>query len=340
MPKIDRECSKSNRGVSLELHAAAVHVLPACPPRSGSAPANRAEHLGTTPNNLERSGGLASGLGGFAVHSLLFAGPEVMAEVSSGGNSLVLQEVYSSSSPTNWVSHPTGIGYRRPAPANGGLPANSGNAPITDSGTTDGSNDQELARLTNFDTGGNENPTATQTAPTSRAEQQGGVATATGTGPPGEGPDGGDGGYYDDGGQWRPIGGDGGGDGKEDGDGEDGGDGLAPDGYPYPIIVPLNQEPLAATPYTGPFENPREDPNVPSPGDPGPQDSGPPTANPAPGSQTPPPQSGQAGEATTALPGLSWHLGFSFQILAAQFRKPILASRRRRPLYRLRKLPG
>jgi Restriction endonuclease fold toxin 7 len=30
-----------------------------------------------------------------------------------------------------------------------------GNAPITDSGTTDGSNDQELARLANFDTGTN-----------------------------------------------------------------------------------------------------------------------------------------------------------------------------------------
>ena len=173
---------------------------------AGSAPANSAEHLGTTPNNLEGSGGLASGLGGFAVHSLLFAGPEVMAEVSSGGNSLVLQEAYSSSSPTNWVSHPTGIGYRRPAPANGGLPANSGNAPLTDSGTTDGSNDQELARLTNFDTGGNENPTAAQTAPTSRAEQQLGVATAAGAGPPREGPNRGDGGYYDDVGHWFGMG--------------------------------------------------------------------------------------------------------------------------------------
>ena len=168
---------------------------------AGSAPANSAEHLGTTPNNLEGSGGLASAMGGFAVHSLLFAGPEVMAEVSSGGNSLVLQEAYSSSSPTNWVSHPTGIGYRRPAPANGGLPANSGNAPITDSGTADGSNERELARLTNFDTGGNENSTATQTAPTSRAEQQGGVTTATGAGP-GGGPTGGNGGYYFYGGQW------------------------------------------------------------------------------------------------------------------------------------------
>ena len=199
---------------------------------AGSAPANSAEHLGTTPNNLEGSGGLASGLGGFAVHSLLFAGPEVMAEVSSGGNSLVLQEAYSSSSPTNWVSHPTGIGYRRPAPANGGLPANSGNAPITDSGTTDGSNDQELARLTNFDSGGNENSTATQTAPTSRAEQQGGVATGTGTGPSGTDANGGDGGYYDDGGQWRPLPGTGGG--GDGGDGGDEGDGGGPVGIGFP----------------------------------------------------------------------------------------------------------
>ena len=87
-----------------------------------------------------------------------------MAEVSSGGNSLVLQEAYSSSSPTNWVSHPTGIGYRRPAPANGGLPADSGNAPLTDSGTTDGSNDQELGGH-EFRHRGNENPTAAQNGP-------------------------------------------------------------------------------------------------------------------------------------------------------------------------------
>jgi hypothetical protein len=53
-----------------------------------------------------------------------------------------------------------------------------GNAAITDGGTTDGSNDQELARLVNFDTGGTENPTSTQTAPTPRSEQQAGVATA------------------------------------------------------------------------------------------------------------------------------------------------------------------
>ncbi len=50
-------------------------------------------------------------MGGFAVHSLLFAGPEVMAGVSFGGNALVLQEAYPSMAPTNWLSHPTGIGW-------------------------------------------------------------------------------------------------------------------------------------------------------------------------------------------------------------------------------------
>ena len=70
-----------------------------------------AEHLGTTPNNLQGSGGLASAMGGFAVHSLLFAGPEVIAGVSSCGNALVLPEAYPSMAPTKWVSHRTGIGW-------------------------------------------------------------------------------------------------------------------------------------------------------------------------------------------------------------------------------------
>ena len=46
-----------------------------------------------------------------------------------------------------------------------------GNLPTMDSGTSDGSTDQELARLANFMTGGNENPTSTQPAATPRSVQ-------------------------------------------------------------------------------------------------------------------------------------------------------------------------
>jgi hypothetical protein len=153
---------------------------------AGSAPTYSAEHLGSTPAELETTDGLAAAMGGMAVHPLLFAGPEVRATVNSAGNAMTLQEAYSSTTPNNWISHPSGIGYRRSVPANGSgssrSPGIPGNAPITNSGTTVGSDDQELARLVNFDTGGNENPTSTQTAPTSRAEQQAGVATACGMG--------------------------------------------------------------------------------------------------------------------------------------------------------------
>ncbi len=136
---------------------------------AGSAPSYSAEHLGTTPGQLETTDGLVAAMGGFAVHPLLFAGAEVMAQVNSNRNAQDLNESWwSSSSPTAWASQPTGIGYRRSVLASsgsgggsgsgsgsGGSPGIPGNAPITDSGTTDGSNDQELARLVNFDTGNN-----------------------------------------------------------------------------------------------------------------------------------------------------------------------------------------
>jgi hypothetical protein len=146
---------------------------------AGSAPTYSAEHLASTPAELETTDGLAAGMRGMAFHPLLFAGAKVMAQVDSNGNALNLNESWwSSSSPTAWVSHPTGIAYRRSVPASGSgssrSPGIPGNAPITDSGTTDGSNDQELARLSNCDTHGNENPTSMQTAPTPRAEQRAG----------------------------------------------------------------------------------------------------------------------------------------------------------------------
>ena len=81
------------------------------------------------------------------------------------------------------MSHPSGIGYRRNSPgittvtgSGSGQttttgPPIPGNLPTMDSGTSDGSTDQELARLANFMTGGNENPTSTQPAATPRSVQ-------------------------------------------------------------------------------------------------------------------------------------------------------------------------
>jgi hypothetical protein len=260
---------------------------------AGSAPTYSAEHLGSRPAELETTDGLAAAMGGFAVHPLLFAGAEVMAQVNSNGNALNLNESWwSSSSPTPWVSHPSGIGYRRSVPASsgsgggsesgsgcGGSPGIPGNAPITDSGTADGSNDQELARLANFDTGGNENPTSTQTAPTSRAEQQAGVAMAAvfgggvgfgrGAGNSdssssngqqgGSAP--GDGGDPDAGNPWGDGGpdddGDPDGSGDPDGGGYGGGNfvgiGNLNDVGFYPIIVPIGEGPSGAPVDTGPY---------------------------------------------------------------------------------------
>ena len=122
----------------------------------GLIPVDRAEHLGTTPAALETTDGLAAAMGSQSVHALSFAGPEMKALVNSGGNAINIEEAYSSTSPTTWVSHPSGIGYRRVSSGPQrqrryqhwpGIP---GTAPITDSGTTDGSSDQELARLVNF----------------------------------------------------------------------------------------------------------------------------------------------------------------------------------------------
>ncbi len=123
---------------------------------AGSSPVDSAEHLGTTPAALETTDGLAAAMGSQAVHALSFAGPEMKALVNSGGNAINIEEAYSSTSPTTWVSHPSGIGYRRSVPAHSASGSTSaspgipGTAPITDSGTTDGSSDQELARLVNF----------------------------------------------------------------------------------------------------------------------------------------------------------------------------------------------
>jgi hypothetical protein len=113
-----------------------------------------------------------------------FAGSEILPAENAGGTGVSLEESFESGSePTNWVSHPSGIGYRRNSPgittwtgSGSGSTSSTGtpflgNAPTMDSGMSDGGSGDELTRLLTFLTGGNENPSSTQPGPTSRAEQ-------------------------------------------------------------------------------------------------------------------------------------------------------------------------
>ena len=150
----------------------------------GSSPPDSAMHLGTTPGQLDTSQGLVSALGGAGAHALTFAGPEV--KPVDNGDAVVLEEGWGGGeSPSNWVAHPSasGIGYRRPSPgvassgSQAAIPPSTGDQPVMDSGTSDGSDSDELSRVTNFDSGSNENGGVTQSMPTSRAQ---GVAGAFG----------------------------------------------------------------------------------------------------------------------------------------------------------------
>ena len=98
-----------------------------------------------------------------------------------GADSVVLTEQWGAGeSPVAWVAHPSasGIGYRRPSAgvassgSTAAIPASPGNQPVMDSGTSDASDADELNRVENYDTGGNQNPNVTQSAPISRAVQQ------------------------------------------------------------------------------------------------------------------------------------------------------------------------
>ncbi len=154
----------------------------------GSSPTASAQHLGTSPNSLDTSSGLLSALGGADVHAMSFAGSEILPAENAGGTGVSLEESFESGSePTNWVSHPSGIGYRRNSPgittwtgsgsgstSSTGTPF-AGNAPTMDSGMSDGASGEELTRLLTFLTGGNENPSSTQPGPTSRAMQIAGL---------------------------------------------------------------------------------------------------------------------------------------------------------------------
>ena len=74
---------------------------------------------------------------------------------------------------TNWVSHPATIGYSRQGTSHTAV------APETNSGMNAGTPGDGLEQLNSFGTGSDQNPTAAQSAPTSRAEQQGGGSSAT-----------------------------------------------------------------------------------------------------------------------------------------------------------------
>ena len=83
----------------------------------GNSPDGSAEHLGTSPNSLDTGSGLLGALGGEGVHAMSFAGSEILPTASPTGTSLWLEE---SNQPgqdaTDWISHPSGIGYRRNSP--------------------------------------------------------------------------------------------------------------------------------------------------------------------------------------------------------------------------------
>jgi len=86
-------------------------------------------HDGSTAQNLNMVNGLFSGLWGQNAHPLQFAGPEIDPEPD--GMTFSLEESSESGStnlPSNWASHPSGIGYRRTgihsgAPAGSSRPA-------------------------------------------------------------------------------------------------------------------------------------------------------------------------------------------------------------------------
>jgi hypothetical protein len=119
------------------------------------------------------------------VHGMSFAGPDILPTANPAGTEVWLEESNEpTQTPTNWVSHPTGIGYRRSSPGvttytGSGSGASSstsppipGNAPSMDTGLSDGGTTTELYRLTtDFISGGNENPTAMTPGPIPRAKQ-------------------------------------------------------------------------------------------------------------------------------------------------------------------------
>ena len=146
----------------------------------GTAPKSSAIHDGSSTPSWDTEQGLDSALGGQDVHPLEYTGAAIQPMTTNAGTSMILAETSDASrgpsDETNWVSHPSAIGYRRTGVHSG----SSGGSHVTieevapdfDSGMNDGSTGEEMERITNFYSGADENPTAAQSAPTPRAEQQ------------------------------------------------------------------------------------------------------------------------------------------------------------------------
>ena len=152
--------------------------------RVGSDPTDGAIHQGTTPGSLDTSQGLVSAEGGEVLHPLEFAGSEVTPTPNSSG--VALEEPNAGPGPptTVWMSLPSNLGYTRSTSGSTGA-----ETPSQDSGTSNGSSQDELTRVKNFNGGATQNPTSDQAATTSRAQQRGagggggnGAAGAGGTG--------------------------------------------------------------------------------------------------------------------------------------------------------------
>ena len=155
---------------------------------SGGVPGLRRDPRWIEPPSLDTGQGLDSALGGQDVHALRSNGAEILPMVVSSGSMMILAETSDASrgttDETNWVSHPSGIGYRRAGylASSSGSGSGSGSSgsytpipgvsPEFDSGMNTGTTGQELERVTNFYTGAEENPTSAQSAPTPRGEQQ------------------------------------------------------------------------------------------------------------------------------------------------------------------------
>jgi hypothetical protein len=138
-----------------------------------------AVHDGTSPPPWDTEQGLGSAVSGQDIHPLSYTGAAIQPMISGDGSRMLLAETGDASrgpsDETNWVSHPSAIGYRRAgvyaASSSGSHVTIAEVAPGFDSGMNDGTSGEELTRITNFYTGAKENPTAAQSAPTPRAEQ-------------------------------------------------------------------------------------------------------------------------------------------------------------------------
>jgi hypothetical protein len=103
---------------------------------------------------------------------LQFTGSEIQAFSSSG--TIALFDWDSTNSPkeidSNWESHPATVGYIRGNQSSGGTSDTT--QAIFNSGTPDGAPGEELGNIEYFDGGSPQNPTSSQPAPTSRAQQR------------------------------------------------------------------------------------------------------------------------------------------------------------------------